>query len=213
MPSKVTLAYLRTEIKNKIQYDELYSDTVIDQSINHAVDELALFCTYTKDVWQANSQIGQREILLPDELLLVYNATYDGIPLRYMTSDEYIQSGQDKTLSTGNPGKYYFRADDVGFYIGFDILPVSVKVVTVWHARKFDDMVLDTDEMPISRPFAQAVIHWAVQDLLQNDIVEDQQQITQRIDHHWNRYLFYRGQANALFSQNERRKVIRTRKR
>jgi len=205
---------IRNRVKNKLQKDSLWSDDEVDESINLGLDQLLLFLQPTKEIFTANSNVGVQEMNLPDDLFFIYDVLYDGSLLRKTTYTEMLGTGVETLVGLtrrGVPAKWYFRQDSNNYYIGFDICPQDSKQVTVTCTRKFQDLAADTDEPLLKRALTEASIHWAVQDLLEKDVVESgSPNPTWRIQHHMQKYIMYRSEANSYLNDNKRRKVIRT---
>ena len=193
----------------KLQNDELYSRADVLASLNRAKDQFLLYTSYTRSPWQCMSRPGVREVDLPDRTLYVKTVEYDGIPMRLETHQEFVRTAGDAFKTVGTPNRFYFRADENGFFLGLNRIPDVAKQITAFLVMALEDVVDESTVIQIPRPFANGIVHWVCADLLENDAPEENSDGYKRAAYHQMKADKDFDQATAFFGFNTKRKVNR----
>lgn len=199
------LAYLRQNVKDKLQGDAYFDDAMIDAAINEGIDDLVLYAQAGQDKEPIAVTAGQREALTSQDWLVVKGAMFDNRPLREMTYEDFRNSNGETQVSSGSVGRYYSRNTITGLYIGLVPPPANSGTLTVVGVQKTPDLVNGTDVPPVARVYTQAIVRYALYNLLENDAGRAAES-----DRYYQTYLRRRAEASTLISSSSKRRVHRT---
>jgi hypothetical protein len=200
------LAYLRQNVLDKLQGDAYFDTAMIDAAINEGIDDLVLFSQVSQDKEAIPVLTGTREVLTIQDWLLVKGAMFDNRALREITYEDFRNIGGEAQVSNGTVGRYYSRNTIAGLMIGLVSPPASDGTLTVVGVMKTPDLVLVTDIPPVARVYTQAIVRYALYQLLENDAGRAAES-----DRYYQMYIKRRAEATVLLSASTKRTFRRVR--
>ena len=161
--------YLKGLVRKKLQGDNYFTDTDIEDALNESQDDLAIFTKANLTREALTLVAGQDLYDWPATALTIAGVNYNGIELDYMTNEEWRRRGG---LSVSNqasltaPGNYSTEGKQL---IIFPTPGDPSATVLVFFVPKPTDMTDDADVPSVSRVFSKPWVHLALSNLLEGD--------------------------------------------
>ncbi len=197
------LQTIRSKVQSRLQNDPFFTDTLVDEVINDAIDDLITFTRTNQQVWtvQGGSVVGLKEYRIYADWLYIDDVTYNGIPLNQITQVDWLNHGSERaSASNGTPVNYYVRNNQ--YLVIEPAASEGGKTLNVYFVQKPADLVEDTDQPVIGRQFFQSIIHYCLYNLLLMDVSLEGQGREADAQMHWNFYLKRRSEVNFQLNSN-----------
>jgi len=130
----------------KADSDDHWSDDLVEDSINNALDEMNMmgFEQVTQDSFVTEAD--QQEWTPPAEVWKLISVNYDDTWLQTITRTEMDEiTGGDWDVNSGDPSYWFVETTSAGCHVWFDKQMPTGKTVKFWYLKRSQDLTGDDE--------------------------------------------------------------------